>query len=133
MFDKYVSSVLLKLDALISNTDFSQKICDDNITINEFFKEKQIFVNGKEFKIKSYHLPYELKKIELWDLINNILDPSFVCNIDDVRYYYLEAISSRIKFLFFDALLNKNLNNVLNMIDKLIYEERLTKVFSEMF
>lgn len=132
VLDKFVTSSIIKLSAILDNLEEDVKMLP-KISIQEYFKEKQIFVNGKEFKIKMYHVPYELKNSNLWKSLEIALNFDYICSKDDVRYLYLESISSKIKYLFFAAALKGNLNNLISEIDRYIYEEKKSDIFCEMF
>lgn len=132
LFDKCVCGIQLCVDAIIENGEKELKEIP-TINIQEFFKEKQIFANGKSFKIKDYHLPHELRKTKLWEILEKGMNDCISLENDDVRSIYLRSVTSKIKYLFFNAIIVKNLNNLRLEIDRYVYEEKKTDFYCEIF
>ena len=126
----FAKSAKIKLKmALDMEIDFNR-----NVKIEELKKPIKIFVNSKVFSVNCYTVPVVLKHSKIYNFLENALDPSFVFDSEpDCRHAYFKTIASRIIFMFFNHLINRNIDNLFFEIDKIIYEEIETDFYREIF
>jgi HK97 family phage portal protein len=131
LLDKYINSVKIKLSSILES-ELKDNLPTPNI--EEMIKLKQIYINGKNFDVKFYTLPTTLTKTILHDILDSALDPSYLCEKGkDVRFVYFESIASKIKYVVFINLIAKTITKIETEIDMILYEEKNSSIFFEVF